>query len=223
MSVLIPMLVAETGLRERDVRLIILTAPSRYKTYSIDKRAGGKRVISQPARELKILQRVLLAEVLEKLPIHEAATAYRAGYSIKPNAEPHAKNGPILKMDFKDFFPSLKAPDWSAYCELNKIFSDDEDVQISTNILFHRPKGTTVLRLAIGAPTSPCLSNILLYPFDEKISLSLGSDKIRYTRYADDLTFSAPRTGYLNPVESMVRRVLRQLDTPSLSINKKKL
>ncbi len=41
-----------------------------------------------------------------------------------------------------------------------------------------------------GAPTSPQLSNITFLPLDEKIGEFVQKNKWRYTRYADDLTFS---------------------------------
>jgi RNA-directed DNA polymerase len=117
MGKLIPFLVGSTGVSEHELRGIIRNAPIRYKTYYIQKRNGGERLISQPARELKALQRVMVTEFLDRLPVHSAATAYRRGMSIVDNAVPHAINGPILKFDFKDFFPSIDAMDWKIYCK----------------------------------------------------------------------------------------------------------
>lgn len=74
-------------------------------------------------------------------------------------------------------------------------------------------------RLAIGAPSSPMLSNILMYEFDRMVQTAVSSDKVIYTRYAGDLTFSAPRTGYLHGVVKAVATVIRQLNYPKLDIN----
>ena len=41
-----------------------------------------------------------------------------------------------------------------------------------------------------GAPTSAALSNILMKDFDYKIGAFCKMYKIRFTRYADDMTFS---------------------------------
>lgn len=221
MSKLIPFLAAATGLTESDVRTILGRAPISYKHYSIDKRSGGKRLISQPAREVKALQRAL-AYQLRHLPVHDAATAYRSGQSIRDNAERHVANGPILKFDFSNFFLSIKSTDWAAYCEKNPVFSVAEDIDLSARLLFHRAPGSRGLRLAVGAPSSPWLSNVLLYSFDQAISEAVAPDKVTYTRYADDLTFSARRTGYLTVVERRLRRILREMESPSLSINEGK-
>jgi len=117
MSALFQELVKATGIRALDLLRIMNTAPKRYKTYVIPKRAGGTRQIAQPAREVKIVQRALTQLLLNKLPVHPAATAYRPGMSILDNALPHAApNGPILKSDLRDFFPSIRSSDWVAYC-----------------------------------------------------------------------------------------------------------
>lgn len=221
MSKLIPTLAAKTGLREGDIRAIILNAAVSYKHYRIAKRTGGWRDIAQPAREVKHLQR-LLVKTLELLPIHDAAMAYRTGVSIRQNALCHAASGPILKYDFSAFFPSIRASDWENYCLQNNVFSDPVDIQWSSRLLFHRAPRSTALRLAIGAPSSPWLSNVLMFEFDRRITESIRKDRVIYTRYADDLTFSAPRTGFLNAVDTNLRRVIREIDFPRLKLNEQK-
>lgn len=218
MSKLIPFLAAATGLSESDVRSIIQRAPSSYKHYLIEKRTGGTRLISQPAREVKALQRAL-AQRLQALPIHNSAMAYRKGHSIKANAERHAANGPIMKFDFKDFFHSIHARDWQNYCHRTPVFTIEDDIELSCRLLFHKRPGSSVLRLAIGAPSSPWLSNVLMYEFDCNIAAAVAADKVTYTRYADDLTFSARRTGYLTGVEKTLRKAVREIAFPKLSIN----
>jgi RNA-directed DNA polymerase len=210
-----------TGLRPHDVEAIIHQAPVSYKRYTIAKRSGGRRAIAQPAKEVKKLQR-LLAMRLSALPVHDAATAYVRGCSIRDNAERHASNGPILKFDFKDFFPSIKSRDWESYCLTRGVFSEAEDVRLSSRLFFTKEPGSTILRLAIGAPSSPWLSNVLMYDFDKSICEQVAEDKVTYSRYADDLTFSAPRTGFLNRVENVLRRTISNLQSPRLRINDEK-
>jgi len=219
MSELIATLVAGTGLTERDIRKIISNAPRRYKEYTIPKRTEGVRWIAQPARELKALQRVLEREYLSRLPVHNAAMAYRSGRSIRDNALAHVENGPILKMDFKDFFPSIRVADWESYCHDRGLFPDRLERHQASQILFHKSKGTGHLRLAIGAPSSPHLSNILMYEFDALLTSLAQRDYVVYTRYADDLTFSAKRTGYLTRVQASVRQAIRQIRWPRLIVN----
>ncbi|GGG15368.1 RNA-directed DNA polymerase [Rhizobium wenxiniae] len=220
MSELISVLSQATGLSDFDLRAIISNAPDRYKVYYIAKRKGGRREIAQPARELKVLQRALNDSILSKLPVHPAAMAYRPGVSLRRNAQAHSHNGPILKFDFQDFFPSLRAEDWEDYCRRHGVFKDDEDIELSSKIMFRRKnRRSSVLRLAIGAPSSPLLSNILLFDFDENLAKYCDSQKITYTRYADDLTFSAKRTGFLNGVEKFLVKLIKDADHPRIKLN----
>lgn len=223
MSELLKVLSAATGLSDFDLRVIISTAPDRYKVYPIDKRRGGQREIAQPARELKALQRALTHAILSALPIHSTATAYRPGTGIRQNAQAHAHNGPILKFDFKDFFPSIRAEDWKKYCQKHDVFQNEEDINLSSNILFRRAsRNSSVLRLAIGAPSSPYISNILLFDFDTKMEKYCLSQNVKYTRYADDLTFSAPRTGFLTGIPRALNNIIKNLDSPRLKLNSEK-
>jgi RNA-directed DNA polymerase len=219
MSEIIRKLSVETGLYQSYVRTIMRTAPVRYKEYEIPKRQGGFRKIAQPAREVKLLQRALITILLSKLPIHESATAYITGKSILDNAKPHSGSGPIIKIDFKNFFPSIRGRDWQIYCRQSGCLQNEEDLILTTNLLFQKQKQLRSLRLAIGAPSSPILSNILLNEFDTLISNRLSNDKVSYTRYADDLTFSAPRAGYLNLVMKTVNATVRSIKSPSLELN----
>ena len=176
------------------------------------------RRISQPAREVKLLQRALMLVLLERLPIHPSATAYRRGVSLLDNVKPHAGSGrPILKLDFREFFPSIRSTDWTAYCrEFVSDFSE-EDVRLTAHLLFQ--KRDSLMRLAIGAPSSPMLSNILLFHFDTMVADAVAKDKVIYTRYADDMTFSAARTGYLTGVIKTVVTIIRKMRTPRLELN----
>ena len=41
-----------------------------------------------------------------------------------------------------------------------------------------------------GAPTSPAITNIIMYDFDERVGEFCAERGIAYTRYCDDMTFS---------------------------------
>jgi hypothetical protein len=220
-SILIDRLSKGLGMSERDLQILIATGPNRYKTYRIPKRSGGYREIAQPAFELKIAQRLIMQEFLVDLPVHPCATAYKAGSSIRQNAERHSQNGPIMKFDFKNFFPSITEKAWLDYCAKKRLFERADAIR-AARLLFRREKGSKLLRLSIGAPSSPLLSNILLYNFDDLVNEAANSHKIVYTRYADDMTFSAERTWNLREVNGILRKAIREIGTPHLVINEEK-
>jgi retron-type reverse transcriptase len=81
-----------------------------YHRFTIPKRTGGTRVISSPKRRLRVAQAWLLKAVLEPIPVHAAATAFRPGRSIVQNAAGHAGKAVVLRIDLQDFFPSITFP-----------------------------------------------------------------------------------------------------------------
>src|SRR6266850_6670962 len=102
---------AATLLTQRELLRLIRSAPRRYKVYQIPKRAPGQfRTIAQPAREVKRLQYWVMQYLLDGFAVHPAATAYRRGQNIADNARQHVHSRFLLKLDFVDFFPSIKAP-----------------------------------------------------------------------------------------------------------------
>ena len=202
---------------------LIRSAPHRYKVYQIPKRAKGQfRTIAQPAREVKALQYWVLKHILGQFEIHPAATAYRRNRSILQNAKPHVRSRFLLKLDFKDFFPSIKAQDFYVFMRRAKTGLSEAEIKALGRILFWAPKGASDLYLSIGAPTSPTLSNILMMNFDRQVSIVCREHRVAYTRYADDLSFSAATSNRLSTVESEVLRICGGMRSPRLTINQSK-
>jgi hypothetical protein len=221
MSDLLLRLSRQTGLPIFDLQRIIYTAPRRYKVFEIPKKNGGMREIAQPARELKVVQRAFVDMFLKDLPVHQAAMAYRPGLSIGDNARTHAGHGPILKLDFKNFFPSIRSEDWERYVRTVGILAAG-DVRLSALLLFRQYPDQRVLRLSIGAPSSPIVSNLLMFEFDGLVTAEAERRRIRYTRYADDMTFSGQRIGMLKDMVSVVPEALKTVTYPKLQLNEAK-
>lgn len=155
-----------------------------YKRVVLNKRNGGKGIIHAPDAHLKFYQRRILEEILYKIPISEFATAYVPGKKLKSNAEPHINHKYLLKMDITDFFGSITY--------LQVISSAFNSKMYPTRI------GAILTSLCCkddvlpqGAPTSPMLSNIVMKNFDDILGNWCKDRNITYTRYCDDLTFSA--------------------------------
>jgi len=208
----------------QDLESLVRTAPYRYKVYDIPKRQSGKmRTIAQPARAVKRLQYWIIANILAYYPIHPAALAYRKGKSIANNAKVHADKRFLLKLDFKDFFHSIRAIDFKQFVENHeKVQVNASEVDHLIRMLFWMKKGGSELILSIGAPSSPMLSNILMFEFDRQLTDYCESVGVRYTRYADDLTFSTDARDILRSVEQEVDRICQGLPYPRLSLNREK-
>ncbi len=207
---------------------LIRSAPHRYKVYQVPKRSkSGMRTIAQPAKEVKRLQYWVINKVFSKLAIHQSAIGYVTGKNIRNNSEPHANNPYLLKLDFKDFFPSIKGKDFLNYAKdknimLDEVQLDEYDLQRLMRILFWFPKGRVGLQLSIGAPSSPYLSNVIMYDFDSDITEFCLQNGVSYTRYADDMTFSMQERTLRGTVLQRVLEVIEYLPFPKLEINNRK-
>ena len=201
----------------------LASAPKRYKKYEIPKRNGkGNRLIAHPSKGLKALQRASLPVIRDKLKVHEAAMAYEKGTGIRRNAIVHRTNRYLLKMDFSNFFSSIK-PNVLIDCleSVDGIISELDQFAFSC-LFFWSPTRGSDLELSIGAPSSPFISNAVLYDFDEYITMYCRENGIVYTRYADDLTFSTNAKGTLFLVPDMVKKLIKGKSFNYLRVNEDK-
>lgn len=187
-------------------------ASHAYFTYTIPKASGGVRTIHHPAKELKGLQRWLQRHVISRWPLHDSATAYRKGKSIRDNAEHHSQSRFLLKLDLEDFFPSITSTDVRRY--LMKGPPGTESWTNSDRELFCEFT-CRYGELTIGAPSSPGLSNALAYDLDVLLHAIAEQYNLTYTRYADDLFFSTRDRDVLQNVPALVENVLRDLAVPA--------
>jgi len=209
-------------LSRAEVGRLIRTAPARYKVHEIEKRNGrGTRTIAQPTAEIKLLQKLMLQHIVEKLPVSNAAKAYRKDQGILDHALPHAGNRYLLKLDFQNFFSSIRAVDFIKhvyqYSDINPV-----DAKILGRLFFWRPKGTRQMILSIGAPSSPAISNTLMFDFDLSLIDYCSAIGVTYTRYADDLALSTNEPKILGDVHKYVVALCRSLKSPRLTLNEEK-
>ena len=153
------------------------------------------------------------------MPIHEAATAYKTGSSIKENASRHLSSRIILKLDFENFFPSIKVADWVAYAKAMLPSWTEQDIDFSTYVMFWGAGGYQPVCLSIGAPTSPLLSNALMYQFDGVLWNYAALNGLVYTRYADDITISSEGNLDKSAVMAEINATIALIAYPRLKLN----
>jgi len=220
---LISKLTEKLMMTEEELLRFTQTMPRRYKKYLIPKRnSSGFRLIAQPSQEAKFIQRVIVAELRGFLSIHKAATAYEKGTGIRLNALRHLNSRYLLKMDFKNFFPSI-TPDllFMALSDYGVQY-DEMDRTILESALFFKSTRRSRLRLSIGAPSSPFISNFIMNKFDENMAAYCSRKNISYTRYADDLTFTCNEKGILFDVPEIVKTFVWQYCFKKIRINSSK-
>jgi len=211
------------GMPQDDIMRIISNAPRRYKLFAIPKRSGnGHRIIAQPARELKAIQRLILRENLTGLKTHAIATAYREGRNIKDNALPHVKSNAILKLDFRDFFHSIQPDDFQTVLKRSELQFPLKDRRLLNLIFFWLNPFSNKLCLSIGAPSSPLISNAVMEPLDRELARMAKEYSVACTRYADDITLSANNIENLLKVERLYRKAVEKSRHPKLQFNEDK-
>ncbi len=153
-----------------------------YRPFRIPKRTGGAREILAPDPETRDLQRCILRRLLGRLKSHPAAMGFERGRSIVDNARPHVGKAVVLRMDLKNFFPATR--DKRVLDFFRRIGWDRKAAKLLVRLCTY--KGG----LAVGAPTSPKLSNVVNHGMDARLAALAAKFGAAYTRYADDMTFS---------------------------------
>ncbi|MDQ6745585.1 MAG: reverse transcriptase family protein [Actinomycetota bacterium] len=184
----------------------------RYRTLA--RRAGLPRVIEAPKARLKEIQRWVLHEILDHVPAHEAAHGFISGRSAVSHARLHTRQDAVLRLDLKDFFASIAAGRvYGIFRTLGYTPSVAHILTgISTNAIpqvvwlgipktdesrlvqpqFWLGRQLATPHLPQGAPTSPSLANLAAFRLDRRLAGLAVASGFRYSRYADDLTFSGP-------------------------------
>ena len=181
-----------------------------YRKVKLPKKNGGFRTLSVPDEVLKSIQRQIAEVLLIHSPTSRYAKAYRFGSSTLRNAKHHVGKQVVLKLDILHFFDSIR------YSTVkDKVFPEEiyaEPVRILLTMLCYHKDA-----LPQGAPSSPAITNIILYEFDEQIGQWCRERGIAYTRYCDDMTFS----GDFNPAE-VIRFVRLELKKMGFLLNEQK-
>jgi hypothetical protein len=185
-----------------------------YRYRWVQKASGGVRMIEEPKPLLKHFQRVVLREILDKIPAHEAAQGFCRGRSAVSYAAGHAGQSVLFHVDLEDFFGSIAAgrvfgifrrcgyPEPVAHVLTGLVTNT---VPRATLSALTRPEEPTLLsshrrvvghlahpHLPQGAPTSPAIANLAAFGLDRRLSGLATAASGTYSRYADDLAFSWP-------------------------------
>jgi RNA-directed DNA polymerase len=181
-----------------------------YHYHWLQCRGGKRRLLEMPKSRLKLIQRRILHEILDRVTPHEAAHGFRAGRSVVTYAAAHIGKQIVLRFDLRNFFASVRS---SRVHALFRTVGYPRDVarvlaglccnrvpesvwqEVAPDVrrrpdeaayrLFYRQA-----HLPQGAPTSPAMANLCAYRLDCRLDALARSLDATYTRYADDLAFS---------------------------------
>ena len=216
-------LAAAIGIPEKELAWLTYhrgaSAVDHYSRFTIPKKRGGVRVLSSPKKKLRVAQSWLLRTVLTPLETHPAAMAFRPGKCITDNAAPHVGKAIVVKMDLKDFFPSITFPRVKGFFQY--LGYNEGIATLFALLATEAPRVEASLdgvkkfvsigqrQLPQGACTSPALTNLLCRRMDARLTGAAKGYGFTYTRYADDLVFShADPNAELGNLLTLVRTII---------------
>ena len=208
-------------LKKEEPALLKLAAAPKYQEFFIPKPGGEKRFIQHPDTTLKSVQQELNRYLQAVYYFIKPACAH--GFIVVPtdeaqprniysNASAHTRSHWFINVDLKDFFHTVT--DKHVYALFRYTLGYEELLaRLLTRLCCF--KG----RLPMGAPTSPVISNMVLYFTDYRFMAFAAAEGGIYTRYADDLTFSFVRP----PSDSFLDQVRHELLKSGFIVNEKKV
>jgi RNA-directed DNA polymerase len=207
------------------------TAITHYVRFQIPKKSGGTRELAAPHRQLASCQQWIRTMILDRVALHDAAHGFVAGRSTLTNATPHLDRAAVVNADLKDFFPTITFPRVKGVfqqlgyspaaatvlallcteCPRNRVNYDGRELFVATG-----PRG-----LPQGACTSPALSNLVARGLDGRLGGFAKKLGWTYTRYADDLTFSADGVA-MSQTGRLLTGLRHIVDDENFTVNEKK-
>lgn len=193
---------------------------THYINFKLPKKSGGFRLISAPMPALKAAQIWILDNILNRVTVHEAAHGFLPEKNIVSNAKLHVGAQTVVNFDLENFFPSI------TYKRVKGIFASFGYGEAIATILALICTAPEVEEVAIdgktyfvalgerhlpqGSPASPMISNIAARRVDKSLTKIAENNGFKYTRYADDLTFStAEKDADVQKLMSQVRYVVK--------------
>ena len=200
----------------------------RYRSFKIPKKNGKQRIISAPVKGLKSMLKALniVFECLYTPSV--AAMGFTMGRSIVDNASIHVGMNYVLNLDLKDFFPSISQARVWARLQLEPFSFSKEIANIAAGLCCMPVEDKTEGKkwkkkgvLPQGAPTSPLLTNAVCDKLDRRLLGLAKRFNVKYSRYADDLTFSSMHSVYANEGDFM-KELRRIIEDQNFTINEEK-
>lgn len=196
-----------------------------YRYVWLSRPGRTPRLLEIPGLRLRAIQRKILEKLLSPIRLHGAAHGFVPGRSAVSGAALHVGSDTVISLDLTSFFARVTAG--KVFGILRQAGYPEAVAHTLTGLSTHvvppwvitsMPAGGSpterfalaqalrVPHLPQGAPTSPMLANLALRRLDSRLQGWAEKADARYTRYADDLSFSGS-TSLLQRADSFVRGV----------------
>lgn len=199
----VPLQILQEVIACKDPRQIYAmhSIPKRNPRNADDYRIAWESLEEPVARSHKAVARRLddFARQREISYPHAAVHGYVRGGSTRSNAQPHCGARVVVRADIENFFPNIT---------LERIETMLRTIGMQAVPAYALARFVTIDgALPLGLPESPVISNLVCLGLDKDLQSLAEELGVRYTRYADDMTFS----GDANlPSKEQIRTILEQ-------------
>ncbi|MCG3166432.1 MAG: hypothetical protein POELPBGB_02211 [Bacteroidia bacterium] len=193
----------------------------RYVNFEIPKKNKKEtRPISAPKYKLKAIQKCINEILNAVFESHNAAFGFIPNRSVVDNAKLHVGKNFVYNIDIENFFPSTEFRRVKTVLGLKPFNLKDEKEKLSfliANLCCEEGK------LPQGAPTSPTLTNIVCQNLDWRLSKLAKRYRAVYSRYADDITFSAYTNIFGDKFKEELKEIIEVKENYKINYSKERL
>jgi RNA-directed DNA polymerase len=193
-----------------------------YKNFELgDPFKNKKRKISNPNKKLKAYHKFLNLFLFEYLPINkDVVFSYRKGFSVYDSVRRHAGSRNFFQADLTDFFKNIESSNIAKVILENGSMSPISDIDLYLGRIIDLICVDD--SLPAGFPTSPIVSNVCLFEFDNVLNSYCVQQGLIYTRYSDDIIVSGIEKFNHVEVAEKMESILKDLFGDGLKMNKEK-
>lgn len=193
---------------------------TEYKEFIIPKKKGIRKINYLPhtSKLFNIQKGLMRYWGRQELP--NCVKGFRKNENYLSYLESHVGSKYFLRVDIKDFFPSITESIIKKEIEHFIVFDSPKDKEKILDIVCDAVTHNGVIPQ--GAPSSPIISNLIMIRIDQRITKYCQALGIRYTRYADDMLFSSGDFDF-NIKKWFIKKIKYILSSNELKLNYSKI
>ena len=173
-----------------DVQSEISQVKTEKSQFKIIPNTNKRRIVNLPKKSrIRTLQRMIFNKLFNDECLPDPVCGYVRGKSYFDFLTPHKKNDFFLRVDIKKFFDSITKDNINRLIQQKLKINDESEKKILNDFLLELALFDD--SLAQGFVSSPLLSNLYFREADKRIEQFCINNNVTYSRYADDLLFSA--------------------------------
>lgn len=205
----------------RDLNYYAFKKKDRYINFEIPKKnKNEKRPIAAPRYKLKTIQKCLNEIFNSVFEPHKASYGFISNKSVVDNARLHVGKNFVYNIDIEGFFPGTDFRRVKTVLMLRPFSLQQEKEALAFLIANLCCENGA---LPQGAPTSPTLTNIVCQRLDRRLTQLAKRYRATYTRYADDITFSAHQNIFDKWFKARLKVIIERHERYKINLAKERL